>query len=84
MVKTEKGRLIRERIFYKDDPNRYQRCLDQAAHVEEDVLDNLVKMAIHICKPDIALLNDALEKQGVSAPRNDVEEGDISTRVTEQ
>mmetsp|Transcript_78387 Transcript_78387/g.108501 ORF Transcript_78387/g.108501 Transcript_78387/m.108501 type:complete len:228 (+) Transcript_78387:19-702(+) len=83
MVKTEKGRLIRERIFYKDDPNRYQRCLDQAAHVEEDVLDNLVKMAIHINKPDTQLLNDALEAQGVSAPRNDVEEGDIETRVTE-
>jgi len=84
MVKTEKGRLIRERIFYKDDPNRYQRCLDKAKHVEEDVLDNLVKMAQHICKPDNELLKKALEDQGVSAPREDAEEGDIASRVTEE
>ena len=57
--------------------------MDQAANVEADVLDNLTKMAIHICKPDTALLNTALEAQGVTAPVNDVEEGNIEERVTE-
>ena len=46
--KTEKGRLIRERQFFKDNALEYQKRLKASKRVEADTTDNLVKMALHI------------------------------------
>ena len=85
MVRTEKGRLIRERIFYKNDPNRYARCLEMAKTVDEDMLDNCFKMAVHICHPDEPRLQKELDDMGLKAGSADKENAleDIASRVTE-
>lgn len=48
--KSEKNRLLRMRLRLKDNPNQYNRNLEQAKLVDEDTTDNLIKMALHIVK----------------------------------
>ena len=46
--KSEKGRLQRERMYFKNNPAQYQRRIEAAKTIERDTLDNLIKMALHI------------------------------------
>ena len=47
---TTRSRLLRERMFIKNNPVLYKRKLAEAQNVEKDITDNLVKMALHIVK----------------------------------
>ena len=47
---TEKSRLMREKLFYGENPKEYARCLQEAKAVDSSTADNLVKMASHIIK----------------------------------
>ena len=48
VAQTEKSRILRERMFYRDEPKLYAQCLARSKQVESLVIDNLVKMAVHI------------------------------------
>ena len=46
--RTEKSRLLRERLQFKNNPAEYNRRLKAARHVSADTDDNLIKMALKI------------------------------------
>ena len=76
--RSEKGRLQRERMYFKNNPAQYQRRIDAAKTVEHDTYDNLVKMALHIVAgTTIEKLSEGLENFTI-----DVEAGTIESRVS--
>lgn len=80
--KTEKSRLLRERMFYKNNSVEYKKRLSAVNQVEADTTDNLVKMAIHIVKEmDEKKLRVGLKNFGEN-DGVDFEASNISERVT--
>ena len=82
--RTEKNRLLRERIMLRNNQAEYNRRIKAARYVSADTDDNLIKMALKIiteCKKD-ELLKYVTAEEGEGAV--DVEEGNIETRVTRQ
>lgn len=79
MVQLEKQRLTKERIFYLREQNdvKYNQAMNKMSMVEEDINDNLTKMAQHILKPDM----NKLKSLGYSAAA-DEEQGDIESRIS--
>ena len=71
MVRLEKGKLTRERIFYGNEGNtaKYNIALNKLKFVETDVNDNLTKMTIHILNPDMS----KLEQYGFKRESEDLE-----------
>jgi hypothetical protein len=45
---TEKSRIMRERLFYGENPKEYARCLLEAKAVDSSTADNLIRMTSHI------------------------------------
>lgn len=58
MIRLEKGKLAKERVFFLREENeaKYQNSLKRMELVEADVNDNLTKMAKHILNPDMEKL----------------------------
>lgn len=81
--RTEKTKLFRMRQFYVAGSAEYRRCIEQSKHVDEDTLDNLTKMALHIVKDaqqsELMSRLDGLQQ----AAGGDIEDGDIRERVPE-
>lgn len=73
MIHLEKQKLTKERVFYlrEDNTIKYEQALRKMELVDEDVNDNLTKMAKHILNPDLDILKEygydgrADEEQGV-------------------
>jgi len=80
--RTEKSRLLRERLQFKNNPAEYNRRIKAARHVSADTDDNLIKMALKIVseakKDELVKYVTAEEGEGTV----DVEEGNIEARVT--
>ena len=82
IAKSEQSRLARERLFYKPNSAQYQRLVDAARRVDADTTDNLMKMALHICKQaDASKLNAEYVKIAGVSGGVDLESGDIEERV---
>ena len=82
IARSEKQRLIKERILVKDNTAEYNKKLKAAKRVLSDTSDNLIKMALVIIKDaekDELLKCIEVDDTGAAA---DIEEGDIETRVT--
>jgi hypothetical protein len=45
---TEKSRIMRERLFYAENPKEYARCLKEAKAVDTATAENLIRMTSHI------------------------------------
>ncbi len=45
---TEKSRIMKERLFYAENPKEYARCLQEAKAVDSATAENLIRMASHI------------------------------------
>ncbi len=45
---TEKSRIMRERLFYGENPKEYARCLQEAKAVDSATAENLIRMTSHI------------------------------------
>ena len=45
---TEKSRIMKERLFYAENPKEYARCLQEAKAVDSATSENLIRMASHI------------------------------------
>ena len=48
ITRSEKGRLQRERMYFKNDTAQYNKRLEAEKTIEKDTVDNLIKMAVHI------------------------------------
>ena len=75
--RTEKGRLLRERLQFKDNPAEYQKRIQAARRVSADTDDNLIKMALKIVtaaeKEELLKYVTTEDVDGTA----DVEEGNI-------
>lgn len=71
VLSLEKQRLAKERIFYLNEENqlKYQQALAKLDTLEEDVTDNLLKMAHHA----LGVSFDKLREAG-NAPVESIEE----------
>jgi hypothetical protein len=47
--KSEKDRLLRERIHFEKSSREFERNKEEEARIMDDTADNLSKMLIHIC-----------------------------------
>lgn len=80
--RTEKTRLLRERMHFKGNPVEYQKRITAARRVSADTDDNLIKMALKLvenCKKDELTPHITSEDFDGTA---DAEDGNIETRVT--
>ena len=83
ITRLEQSRLAKERLFYDSRSAQYKARMEKAKTCDEDTLDNLTKMALHVVKSANAdRLEEEFQSAGSSRARHDdVEFGDIETRV---
>lgn len=85
VTRLEQSRLAKERLFFDSRSAQYKARMEQAKNCDQDTLDNLCKMALHVVK---SANPDTLEEQftgvagGGRGMKDDVEFGDIASRVS--